>query len=57
MRIETNEQRRRYKNDFQRLFTEYTQLHDFLERTSQDFQEQHYRLKQQGYGTPQYEVS
>ena len=51
------EQRSRYKHDFNKEFTEYQQLHDRIKLRIQMFRELTQRLEKEEEGTAEYEVS
>lgn len=56
-KIMNREQRCKYKNDFNRIYTEYKCLHNELEQTTQVFKELEKSLEQHEQGSPEFRVS
>jgi len=56
-RIETEEQRNRYKDDFNAEYQIYRDLHAVIERVSRRFAQLELRLREEERGTTDYQVS
>jgi len=56
-KIESGEQRRQYKADFNKDYREYQTLHQMVERVSQHFEQLEKRLRQEKEGSDAYKVT